>query len=390
MPTMDSSETRQFFRETFGSEPDVISSAPGRVNLIGEHTDYNGGQVLPIAIDRRTYVAMRALPDGRKSRIVSRPVLTSDQFDSRKVQASGLWWDYMTGACAAMSAEGTALPQFEALVHGDVPIGSGLSSSAALEVATALALAKIVGQSVDLQTIALRAWEVETGFVGVACGIMDQFASALCTEGHALHLHCDTRANTQVPMSETVLIFDTRSPRYLRQSQFNQRRAECQEALALLRRQRPSLPNLAAAEPDDIRDSELPPILKKRALHVAEETRRVETLVTHLNRTGIIRGELLYESHASLRDNYECSSPELDWFVENASEIEGVMGARLTGAGWGGCAIAVGSRDSLAGAAETLTSSYRDKFKRIPVTWLTHAAAGARIDESGASTSGQS
>jgi len=104
--------------------------------------------------------------------------------------------------------------------------------------------------------------------------------------------------------------------------------------------------------------------------------------VTHLNRTGVIRGELLYESHASLRDNYECSSPELDWFVENASEIVGVMGARLTGAGWGGCAIAVGSRDALPGAAETLSSAYRDKFKRIPVTWLTPAAAGARIEES--------
>jgi galactokinase len=379
---MDVSETRQFFRETFGSEPDVISSAPGRVNLIGEHTDYNGGQVLPIAIDRRTHVALRVLPDGKKSRIVSRPVLTSDQFDSCKVRSSGKWWDYMTGACAAMCAEGTELPQFEALVHGDVPIGSGLSSSAALEVATALALAKLVGQSVDMQTLALRAWEVETRFVGVACGIMDQFASALCTEGHALHLHCDTRANNQVPMSETVLIFDTRSPRYLRESQFNRRRAECEEALAILRRQLPSLPNLAAAEPDDIRDSDLPPTLKKRALHVAEETGRVETFVAHLNRTGIIRGELLYESHASLRDNYECSSPELDWFVENASEIVGVVGARLTGAGWGGCAIALGSRDSLSGAAETLTSSYRDKFKRIPVTWLTHAAGGARIEES--------
>ena len=382
MPTMDASETRQFFRETFGSEPDVISSAPGRVNLIGEHTDYNGGQVLPIAIDRRTYVALRVLPDGKKSRIVSRPVLASDQFDSRKVRSSGKWWDYMTGACAAMSAEGTALPQFEALVHGDVPIGSGLSSSAALEVATALALAKVVGKSVDLQTLALRAWEVETRFVGVACGIMDQFASALCTEGHALHLHCDTRANNQVPMSETVLIFDTRSPRYLRESQFNERRTECEEALGILRREHPSLPNLSAALPDQVRDSALPPTLKKRALHVAEETRRVEMLVTHLARTGVLRGELLYESHASLRDNYECSSPELDWFVDNARGIQGVIGARLTGAGWGGCAIALGSRDSLSEAAESLSSSYREKFKRIPITWLTHAAAGARIEES--------
>jgi galactokinase len=382
MPTMDASETRQFFQETFGADPDVIGSAPGRVNLIGEHTDYNGGQVLPIAIDRRTYVALRMRPEAKKSRIVSRPVLTSDEFDSRKVHPSGQWWDYMTGACAAMSAAGTALPQFEALVHGDVPIGSGLSSSAAIEVATALALAHAVGESVDLERLALRAWEVETTFVGVACGIMDQFASALCTEGHALHLHCDTQANSQVAMSDSVLIFDTRSPRYLRESQFNERRAECEEALVILRRGHPSLPNLAAALPDQVRDSDLPPTLKKRALHVAEETRRVETLVTHLARTGTIRGELLYESHASLRDNYECSSLELDWFVENASEIVGVIGARLTGAGWGGCAIALGSRDSLSHAAETLSASYREKFKRIPVTWLTHAAAGARIEDS--------
>jgi len=281
-----------------------------------------------------------------------------------------------------MSAAGTPLPQFEALVHGDVPIGSGLSSSAALEVATALALAQVAGQPVDLRMLALRAWEVETRFVGVACGIMDQFASALCTEGHALHLRCDTQANNQVAISETVLIFDTRSPRYLRESQFNKRREECEEALAILRRRHPSLPNLAAALPEQVRDSDLPPTLKKRALHVTEESRRVETLVAHLTRTGTLRGELLYESHASLRDNYECSSPELDWFVQNASEIEGVIGARLTGAGWGGCAIAVGSRDSLSRAAEILSSSYRDKFKRIPVTWLTHAAAGARIEDS--------
>ena len=378
---MDASETRKFFREMFGSEPDVVSSAPGRVNLIGEHTDYNGGQVLPIAIDRRTYVAIRLLPEAKKSRIVSRPVLTSDEFDSRNVQASGKWWDYMTGVCASMSAAGTPVPQFEALVHGNVPIGSGLSSSAALEVATALALAQVVGQPVDLQGLALRAWEVETRFVGVACGIMDQFASALCTEGHALHLRCDTQANEQVAMSDTVLIFDTRSPRYLRESQFNKRRAECEEALAILRRRDPSLPNLSAAVPDRVRDSELPPTLKKRALHVAEETRRVETLVTDLARTGILRGDLLYESQVSLRDNYECSSPELDWFVDNARGIEGVIGARLTGAGWGGCAIAIGSPDSLFRAAESLSTAYRDKFKRIPVTWLTRASAGARIEE---------
>ena len=377
---MGGAEARKNFRATFGADPDIISSAPGRVNLIGEHTDYNGGPVLPIAIDRRTYVAIRALPEAAKSRIVSQRGLTSGEFDARRALPSGKWWDYMTGVSASMSFAGGPSPQFEALVHGDVPVGSGLASSAALEMATALGLAEIVGEPIDLAKLALQAWRVETQFVGVACGIMDQFASALCTEEHALHLRCDTFATSQVRMSDAVLIFDTRSPRSLRASQFNQRRAECEEALAFLRRADPSLPNLSAATPDQVRGSELPPNLKKRALHVTEEGRRVETLVTQLARTGELNGDLLYESHASLRDNYECSSTELDWFVEHVGAMDGVAGARLTGAGWGGCAIAVGSRDSLAEAAEALSPLYQERFKREPATWLTLASSGACIE----------
>jgi galactokinase len=378
---MNASGARDYFRTVFGGNPDTIGSAPGRVNIIGEHTDYNGGQVLPIAIDRRTYVAIRARPDAGFSRIVSGHESTSAEFDVRRCAASGQWWDYMTGVCAAMQSAGAQLPQFEAIVQSDVPMGSGLSSSAALEVATAVSLGGIVSEPTDMRRVALLAWHVETQFVGVASGVMDQFASALCLEGHALHLWCDTLETEQVTMPDAVLIFDTASPRELRASQFNQRRAECEEALAVLRRSRPSLLHLAAASIDEVRRADLSPRIRKRALHVIEENARVEELVMQLMQTHSVAGELLYQSHESLRDNYECSTPELDWFVDSVRGKPGVTGARLTGAGWGGCAIAVGDLDALSAAADELSPAYEARFGRKPGTWLTRAGSGARIED---------
>lgn len=378
---VNASDAREYFRKVFGGNPDIIGSAPGRVNIIGEHTDYNGGQVLPIAIDRRTYVAIRARPDASLSRIVSAHESTRGEFDVRHSPASGQWWDYMTGVCAAMQSAGARVPQFEAIVQSDVPMGSGLSSSAALEVATAVSLGRIVSEPTDMRKLALLSWHVETQFVGVASGVMDQFASALCLEGHALHLWCDTLETEQVTMPDAVLIFDTASPRELRASQFNQRRAECEEALAVLRRSRPSLLHLAAASLNEVRQAGLSPNIRKRALHVVEENARVEKLVMQLVQTGAVAGELLYESHESLRDNYECSTPELDWFVDAVRGKPGVTGARLTGAGWGGCAIAVGDLDALAAAADEVSSAYEARFGRQPGTWLTRAGSGARIED---------
>jgi galactokinase len=378
---MNASDARNYFVQTFHAEPDIIGSAPGRVNIIGEHTDYNGGQVLPIAIDRRTYVAVRACPDAPLSKIVSNRESANAEFDVGNVSASGKWWDYMSGVCSAMKAGGARLPQFEAVVQSDVPVGSGLSSSAALEVATAVALGEIADQNDDLKKLALLSWQVETQFVGVACGVMDQFASALCLEGHALHLWCDTLDTEQVAMRDAVLIFDTASPRSLRGSQFNQRRAECEEALALLRRSRPALSNLAAASEKDVRLAHLPPTIQKRALHVVQENERVESIVGQLMRTRALPGDLLYQSHESLRDNYECSTPELDWFVENVRPRPGVTGARLTGAGWGGCAIAVGDLQALTHVADDLSAEYERRFGRMPRTWITRAGSGARIED---------
>lgn len=378
---MNAASTRQFFRQTFGDEPDAIGSAPGRVNLIGEHTDYNGGQVLPLAIDRRTWVAMRARPDADTSRIASHNQTARGQVDVRAIARSGKWWDYVGGVLAAFDVSGAGLPQVDVVITSDLPSGSGLSSSAALEMATAITLATLIDDERPLRQLALLAWQVETRFVGVPCGTMDQFASALSKKGHALHLWCDTLETEQVPLSEAVLIFDTNLPRSLRGSQFSERQLECKEALRLLRAKNPELESLAAAGPADIKAARLPRNLEKRALHVATENARVQRLVEILQKSGRVSGDILYESHESLRTLYECSTPELDWFVDEARRIDGVRGARLTGAGWGGCAIAVGEQATLDSAREKLTADYQQAFGRSARTWLTNAEAGARIEE---------
>jgi len=365
------------FRATYDAEPDLVASAPGRVNLIGEHTDYNGGEVLPIAIEQRTFIAIRKLSSGSRSHAVSSTEEATGVFTATDPVRSGKWWDYVSGFASYSTPP---LPPFELAVTSEVPAGAGLSSSAALEVAAGFAFAALTGKPQSLKDIALDAWRVESQFVGVDCGIMDQFASALSLEGHALHIFCDTMQFERVPFASSVLIFDTVVPRSLRSSEFNHRRAECREALHLLRQADPSLEHLAAAEPDQIRAAKLPPPLEDRALHVSEETRRVRSAVAQLREKGAIDGDLLYQSHASLRDRYQCSSPELDWFVDHALRAEGVDGARLTGAGWGGCAIALGAREALASAGSQIARDFRREFTRDPRVWLTEASQGARIE----------
>lgn len=377
---MTTDELRSSFRSRFNAEPELIASAPGRVNIIGEHTDYNGGQVLPMAIDRRTYVAIRATPDATTTRVFSDSETRAGEFDVRSPARAGAWWDYMAGVCAEFGVDGITPPQFEAVVSSDVPIGAGLSSSAALEVATGLALSALTKPQLNKKELALTGWRAENQFVGVNSGVMDQFASALCEPRRALHVWCDTLDTESVPMEECVLIFDTATTRSLRGSQFNTRRAECEEALRLLRSKFPELRNLADASVTEIEDAELPDLLALRALHVAEENGRVDTVVGKLHSRGRIPGEVLYQSHESLRTKYECSTPQLDWFVDRMQGSEGISGARLTGAGWGGCAIAVGSAEALGAVKDRTAVDYKKKFGLEPRIWLTFAADGARIE----------
>jgi galactokinase len=374
-------DVSSLFAKTFDRAPSVIASAPGRVNLIGEHTDYNGGQVLPIGIAHRTWIALgTASPHHKRSKAVSASFDTAAEWDAQRAEPSGGWWDYPSGVVRAFQDLGIDVPPLDVAVVSDVPAGAGLSSSAAIEVAMGVGLSALLGEDRSLHSVALMGHKVETSFVGVASGIMDQFASALAEEGKALHLYCDTAEYEQVIMRETVLIFDTAVPRSLRSSEYNTRRAECDGALALLRRRNPELPNLASATVEEVRSAQLPAPLDRRALHVVEETRRVERVVQALRTTGTIPGEILYKSHESLRTMYECSSPELDWFVQRASTASGVHGARLTGAGWGGCAIAVGTPDALSELAHRIVDDYTSQFGFAPRTWITSASSGARVD----------
>jgi galactokinase len=370
---------RRLFEQQYGGTPDVIASAPARVNLIGEHTDYNGGQVLPMAIARRTYVAARRRDDG-PSRARSATELQHGEFHPSAPQRTGHWWDYVAGVSLLLHERGFAPPSSDIAVWSDVPAGAGLSSSAALEVATGVALTALAGAELSMTDIARIGWRAETGYVGVASGIMDQFASALGERGQAVHVWCDTERVEMVPMPDAVLIFDTAVPRSLRNSAFNERRAECERALQLLRARTPGLPSLAAATPNEVREARLPEPLARRALHVSEETRRVELAVAALRAGRPVPGYLLNASHASLRDLYECSSRELDWFVEHAIARPGVRGARLTGAGWGGCAIAVGDPEPLAEASSALAAEYERTFGLRPRVWLSHASSGARLE----------
>jgi galactokinase len=383
--TADAASVRALFVDRFGREPDVIASAPGRVNLIGEHTDYNGGEVLPIAIARRTWVAAGGRTGDRVPTLRAVSATLPGMGTSALVAPtrSGEWWDYLTGVAAPLTASSGSDTSLDVAVTSDVPAGAGLSSSAAIEVATALAVARVLGIPLSLEEAAMTAWRAETGFVGVACGIMDQFASALGRSGEALHLECDTARYDYAPFGDTLLIFDTAIPRSLRTSHYNERRAECDEALRLLRERWPALPSLAAAEPEQVLEARLPDPLDRRALHVSRETRRVRDAVAALRAGGHIAREVLVGSHESLRDLYECSRPELDWVVERSIALPGVRGARLTGAGWGGCAIVVGEEAALREASPVLAREYEERFALVPRLWLSSAASGARVEATG-------
>ena len=412
---MSITRVTELFTMAYGYRPRVVASAPGRVNLIGEHVDYNGGAVLPIAIGQRTWVAVggggvtrgsrgalvdrrgrdddlnrgeiaerdeiaeRATLVGKRSRAVSRERGEVGQWCAGDVKATGVWWDYVAGALEEAHALGASRAGRDVAVVSDVPMGAGLSSSAALEVATILGALAFDGVERPARDVALAAHRAECDFVGVTCGIMDQFASALCEDGFALHLQCDTRETARVPFDRSVLIVDTTTPRDLRTSEYNTRRAECDAALAQLRTLVPALPSLATATPTLLECAHLAPPLDRRARHVVTEAIRVQAFVQALA-LGQPIGLLLNDSHLSLRDDYECSTPELDWVVDRSVARVGVDGARLTGAGWGGCAIVLGEDGALDELGAELLEGFSTAWGRTPRTWRTRPCEGARVE----------
>ena len=377
---MIANEAREHFRKSFKHEPTLVVSAAGRVNLIGEHVDYNGGEALPIAIQRRTAVAISVREHERRTRINSGGTGGVLSLDRQKLSRKKRWTDYPAGVLQQMLRGGMELPGFEVAVASDVPSGSGLSSSAALEVAFGFAVRTLLGLPTDLVELALTCQRAEREFVGVPCGAMDQLSAACGREGHALHMRFDPATVRAVPFTDTVLIIDSAVPRSLRQSAYSERVAECQAALAALQQVAPEVQSLSAASMAQLDAAAMPDVPRRRAKHVIAECERVRRTVETLATGARFPGDLAIASHESLRGDYECSSPELDWIVEYALKAPGVAGARLTGAGWGGCAVIFGAPDALAALREPLVHDYTASVGHAARGWLVTADDGARIE----------
>ncbi len=346
---------RQIFEREFGAAPDVIARAPGRVNLIGEHTDYNDGFVFPVAIDRDVYVAARATGDER-ARLYAANFRRRTEFPLADVRhhPSERWSHYERGVVLMLQREGFAVGGFQAAIEGDVPSGAGLSSSAAVEVATATALKALFGLDLDPVKLAVLCQRAENQFVGVNSGIMDQFISALGRRDSALLVDCRSLDHRHVPLRGDVqiVVADTAVKRGLVDSEYNQRRAECETAVSLLAPQIAGAAISGEAPVRALRDvtseqlvrfgDSLPPTVLRRAQHVISENERVLRGVAALEANDLAEfGRLMYESHASLRDDYEVTIPQLDVMVAAARDISGVMGSRMTGAGFGGCTVSL-------------------------------------------------
>jgi galactokinase len=361
------------YREQFGEEPELVASAPGRVNLIGEHTDYNGGFVLPCAIDRRVAVAL-----GTGGRGWFDTSLYSADFDeTRQIDKDSSWADYPRGVAWAMGEAGHEIGTFRAAFAGNVPLGSGLSSSAAIEAATALALDAFFGLGAGRTDLAVICQRAENGYVGVNSGIMDQYASLLCEAGAALLVDCRSLEARNVPLDLTaaglfLVVCDTRVERGLADTGYNDRRATCERAASTL-----GVEDLRDATEGDL--SLLSGEELKRARHVLSENARVLEAVEALeNRDFDGFGRLMYASHASLRDDFEVSTPELNTFVE-AAEEHGAAGARLTGAGFGGCAIALVPEGETAALTNACEQAFAERSFEEPAFYEFLPAAGAEL-----------
>lgn len=316
-----------------------IFRAPGRVNLIGEHTDYNDGFVMPCAIDFATYVAAEPRED-RKIRIASMSFPGEYEFDldNQEIETAESWARYVEGVASIMERSGYRLTGANLLIDSNVPIGAGLSSSAALEVAIGFALSSISGKDVEKWDLAKIGQRAEHEYAGVRSGIMDQFASAFGVKNHALFLDCRSLEWSPIPLSSAkFIICNTKTKHELADGEYNKRRADCEEAAKLLGKN--SLRDVSLEE-FSAKSDDLPERLRRRARHVITENRRVVAAIKALKNNDLVRfGTLMDASHESLRDDYEVSSRELDQMVEIVRAQPGVLGSRMTGGGFGGCTV---------------------------------------------------
>ncbi len=361
------------FADLFSRPSAGVWRAPGRVNLIGEHLDYNDGLVLPFAIDRSAIVTAAARSD-RRIRVASVQQDDIVEADLDTYLADG-WASYVVGVAWALDEQGIDLPGFDLLIDSDIPLGAGLSSSAGLETATALALTHLAGVDLAPLDLALVCHRAETGFVGAPVGVMDQVASACATAEHALLLDCRSLELTQVPLTVpgcVLLVIDTRVRHDNTDGGYAERRASCERAAELLGVK--ALRDVTSLEGFDLPQPEL-----RRARHVVTEIARVRGAVEALRAGDTASlGALMQASHRSLRDDFEVSCPELDLCV-NAATGAGALGARLTGAGFGGCVIALVPEHLVAEVTAAVHRAFRPTHREPHVLSVRPAAGASRI-----------
>jgi galactokinase len=372
------------FARCFGHPPRWLVAAPGRVNLIGEHTDYNDGFVLPMAIERYILIAADVNTSGRVT-LHNETTGETATFNVRPKVERGepSWSNYVRGVIAGFQKRREKVSGFDAVIESTLPLGGGLASSAALEVATATLLESMAGQALDPLEKALLCQQAEHDFAGVPCGIMDQFTSILAQANHAVLLDCRSRTTTSVPMTDpavTVLVINTNVRHKLAESEYAKRRSQCEAAAIALK-----VKSLRDATPLALeaarRQMEL--VVFRRARHVVSENdRTVQAAQAIQNSDWPTVGRLMYASHASLRDDYEVSCPELDTVVEMAQAMGpdgGIIGCRMTGGGFGGCAVSLVRTEAVQRITRSLDTAYEKKTGRQASIFSSRPAAGARV-----------
>ncbi|HMZ06097.1 MAG TPA: galactokinase [Anaerolineales bacterium] len=379
---MDTNSLFQSFKDYFNSKPQFIVRAPGRVNLIGEHTDYNDGFVLPMAIDRAVWLAIHPRSDGQV-RIHSLDLKTEATFQLDSLTPGTGWIEYPKGVASELMKAGYKLHGFDAVMTGDVPRGAGLSSSAAVELAVARAFATVSNFDWDPPTMASISQKAENHWVGVNCGIMDQMASAACKAGHALFLDCRSLEIQQAPLPHgvSVVILDTSTRRGLVDSAYNERRSQCEEAARWFRVK--ALRDVGVEELSKWNvESELSEVAFRRARHIVTENARVLEAIEMMRNGDVKRlGELFNASHASLRDDFEVTNEALNMMVECANEQKGCHGARMTGAGFGGCAVALVEEKEAETFTQSISSAYRQRSGLEANIYVCKASEGANLIE---------
>ncbi len=375
----------RWFSQIFNASPTHFTRAPGRVNLIGEHTDYNEGFVLPAAIDRAVYIAARPRTD-KQIRVYAAQMEQQAELALNQLRpgvVSG-WVAYIAGMADFLQQAGHTLVGVDMVIDGDVPQGAGLSSSAALEVAAGATLQVLAGVEINRVELAQVGQRTEHSYINVKSGIMDQLISALGRQHHALLIDCRDYSTEAIPLQADakIVVCNSKVKRELSQSGYNQRRAECDEAVRLLRAVLPNIRTLRDVSLEELmaHANLLPPHVLKRALHIVTENVRVLESAQALKRGDLQRfGALMNEAHRSYRNDFQASIPEIEVLVSAAQSVPGVYGSRLTGGGWGGCTVCLVDERAVDRVYRTVREMYEHKVGYAPDIYVCTASDGVEV-----------